>query len=215
MDQLIREHWNKIYTEKQPHEVSWTQAVPQISLDLIHAHAIPKGARIIDVGGGDSTLVDHLLAEGYTDITVLDISQASIDRAKERLGKDADRVRWIVTDILDFQPEEPFDLWHDRAAFHFQTSPEAIDAYMKILQRAVRGMVIIGTFSTEGPSKCSGLEVKQYNEGSMKALLEQAGFRNTECRREDHLTPSGSVQNFIFCGFETHFNHTKKHYGHS
>lgn len=198
----LKEHWNTIYQTKQPNEVSWTQEVPAISLEFIHKHRLPKTAKIIDIGGGDSKLVDYLLNEGYTHLSVLDISEAAITRAKQRLGKNADKVNWIVSDILDFKPVEKYDLWHDRAAFHFQTDPSKIINYLDIVRNAVDGIVIIGTFSTDGPQKCSGLEIKQYDEISMKEKFEKSGFKNIECKREDHLTPAGAVQNFVFCSFQ-------------
>lgn len=196
-----KEHWETIYKTKQPNEVSWTQEVPAASLAFIHQFAIPKAAKIIDIGGGDSNLVDFLLAEGFTNLSVLDISEAAIFRAQERLGADASRVNWIVCDILDFQPKEKYDVWHDRAAFHFQTETAKIDTYLNIVKNAVDGMVIIGTFSTDGPTKCSGLEIQQYDEDGMKAKFMKSDFKNLECKREDHITPSGAVQNFVFCSF--------------
>jgi SAM-dependent methyltransferase len=197
----VKEHWETIYKTKKPTEVSWTQEVPAVSLAFIHQFKIPKNAKIIDIGGGDSNLVDFLLAEGYTNLSVLDISEAAILRAQERLGKEAPKVTWIVCDILDFKPKEKYDVWHDRAAFHFQTEPAKIDTYLNIVKNAVDGMVIIGTFSTDGPTKCSGLEIKQYDEDGMKAKFIQSDFKNLECKREDHVTPSGVVQNFVFCSF--------------
>ena len=197
----VKEHWETIYSTKQPHEVSWTQEVPAASLAFIHQFKIPKNAKIIDIGGGDSNLVDFLLAEGYTNLSVLDISEAAILRAQARLGEEAKKVAWIVCDILDFQPNEKYDVWHDRAAFHFQTDSAKIDTYLNIVKNAVDGMVIIGTFSTDGPTKCSGLEIQQYDEESMKSKFIQSDFKNLECKREDHVTPSGAVQNFVFCSF--------------
>lgn len=201
MNPEMQHHWEKIYRTRQPNEVSWTQERPEISLEFIRKAGLSKSARIIDVGGGDSKLVDYLLQDGYTDITVLDISEAAIERAKNRLKESAEKVKWIVSDILDFIPVEKYDCWHDRAAFHFQTSKDKIDTYLNIVQKAAKGIVIVGTFSTEGPQKCSGLEVRQYNEASMKATFEANEFKNIECRREDHITPAGAVQNFIFCSF--------------
>ena len=198
----LKEHWNTIYKTKQPSEVSWTQEVPAISLEFIRKNNVPKTARIIDIGGGDSKLVDFLLEEGYTDLSVLAISEAAVLRAKQRLGTGADKVKWIVSDVLDFKPVEKYDLWHDRAAFHFQTDPEKILKYLTILKNAVNGMVIIGTFSVDGPKKCSGLEIKQYDENSMKEMFEKSGFKNIECKREDHHTPAGALQNFVFCSFK-------------
>ena len=202
MQRQSQNHWETIYRTKQPNEVSWTQDVPTTSLEFIHQFNTPKNAKIIDVGGGDSKLVDHLLDEGYQDVTVLDISEAAIDRAKARLGKRSQQVNWIISDVLNFHPKVKYDLWHDRAAFHFQTSPETVYAYLHIAEEAVAGKMIVATFSTDGPKKCSGLEIKQYNEDSLGHLFEQAHFHKLGCKREDHLTPSGGVQNFVFCSFE-------------
>jgi trans-aconitate methyltransferase len=201
MNHHLKEHWDTIYQTKQPNEVSWTQEVPTVSLEFVHQFNIPKFAKIIDIGGGDSKLVDYLLKEGYTQVTVLDISEAAILRAKERLGLDAQKVTWIVSDILDFHPTLKYDLWHDRAAFHFQTDANQIQHYLQIVKEAVDGMVIIGTFSPDGPKKCSGLEIKQYDENGMKEKFEANSFKNVECKREDHITPAGVVQNFVFCSF--------------
>lgn len=201
MQEDVKERWEIIYKTKRPNEVSWTQEVPTISLEFIRQFNIPKNAKIIDIGGGDSKLVDFLILEGYSNISVLDISEAAILRAKERLGVLAKKVKWIVSDILDFEPKEKYDLWHDRAAFHFQTGPLKIEKYLDIVKNAVNGIVIVGTFSVDGPKKCSGLEVKQYDENSMKDKFEEVGFHNVECKREDHNTPSGTIQNFVFCSF--------------
>lgn len=194
-------HWEKIFTTKKPNEVSWTQEVPSLSLELIHNLKVDKTANIIDIGGGDSKLIDFLLREGYSNVSVLDISEAAIHRAKERLGKDADKVKWIVSDILDFKPSEKYDVWHDRASFHFQTEPDEIEKYLSLVKNAVNGNVIIGTFSFDGPKKCSGLDIRQYDETGMKEMFERFDFKNIECKREDHITPSGTVQNFVFCSF--------------
>ncbi|MHA8067350.1 class I SAM-dependent methyltransferase [Aquirufa sp. ROCK2-A2] len=201
MKENIKEHWETIYQTKQPHEVSWTQDIPKASLDYIHQFNVPKTAKIIDIGGGDSKLVDCLLAEGYTHLSVLDISESAILRAKERLGEDAHKVTWIVSDILDFHPTSTYDVWHDRAAFHFQTETDKIDQYLEIVKNAVDGMVIIGTFSPDGPQKCSGLDIKQYDEDGMKEKFQQSNFKNLACKREDHITPNGAIQNFVFCSF--------------
>lgn len=202
MQVQIKNHWEHIYNTKQPNQVSWTQEVPTISINFLKQLQIPKNASIIDVGGGDSKFVDYLLAEGYTNISVLDISEAAINRAKSRLGEKAINVNWIVGDILDFNPTGHYDLWHDRAAFHFQTDISSISKYIEIVKKACSDKIVIGTFSVDGPTKCSGLEIKQYEETSLKSEFENAQFKNIECKREDHITPSGSVQNFIFCAFE-------------
>jgi trans-aconitate methyltransferase len=202
MKTQIKNHWEHIYNTKQPNQVSWTQEVPSISINFVKQLQIPKDASIIDVGGGDSKFVDYLLAEGYTNVSVLDISEAAINRAKARLGDKALNVNWIISDILAFTPVLQYDLWHDRAAFHFQTENSSISRYIDIVSKSVRGKVIIGTFSVDGPTKCSGLEIKQYEETSLKNEFQNAQFKNIKCKRDDHITPSGSVQNFIFCAFE-------------
>jgi len=196
-----KEHWETIYKTKQPNEVSWTEQIPSASLEFINKLNIPKTAKIIDIGGGDSKLVDFLLAQGYTDISVLDISKTAIIRAKKRLGDKAKYVKWIISDILDFKPTEKYDLWHDRAAFHFQTEEADIDKYLNIIKNAVIRWSIIGTFSVDGPKKCSGLNIRQYDEAGLKYLLEKSEFKFLESKRIDHTTPSGGVQNFIFCSF--------------
>jgi trans-aconitate methyltransferase len=201
MNTSNKNHWENIYTTKQPHEVSWTQETPSISLELIESMKIPTSASIIDVGGGDSKLVDVLLEKGFTDITVLDISAAAIERAKTRLGVKANLVNWVVSDILEFKTNKHFDVWHDRAAFHFQTEETSIQQYIELVKNLANDKIIVGTFSVDGPKKCSGLEVKQYEEKTMKSLFEKNNFKNIECKREDHITPSGNIQNFVFCSF--------------
>jgi trans-aconitate methyltransferase len=201
MNTSNKNHWETIYTTKQPHEVSWTQETPSISLELIESMKIPTSASIIDVGGGDSKLVDILLEKGFTDITVLDISAAAIERAKTRLGAKANLVNWVVSDILEFKTNKHFDVWHDRAAFHFQTEETSIQQYIELVKNLANDKIIVGTFSVDGPKKCSGLEVKQYEEKTMKSLFEENNFKNIQCKREDHITPSGNIQNFVFCSF--------------
>jgi cyclopropane fatty-acyl-phospholipid synthase-like methyltransferase len=196
-----KKHWEKIYTTKQPHEVSWTQAVPTTSLNFIHDFHISKDSSIIDIGGGDSNLADFLLDEGYTNISVLDISEAGLQRAKERLGERASQVKWIVSDITEFMPQQRYDVWHDRAAFHFLTKSEQITSYLNIAKRSVNGYIIIGTFSTSGPLKCSGLEIKQYDETTLTGMLHDNGFEKLSCITTDHITPFTTTQNFIFCSF--------------
>ena len=202
MNAEIKKHWETIYLTKQPNEVSWTEEKPSVSLDLIHSFNLSKSAKIIDIGGGDSKLVDYLLAEGYSDLSVLDISEAAIDRAKKRLGNRAKQITWIVQDVLDFKPKEQYAIWHDRAAFHFQTEEKTINSYLNLVSKAVSGNVIVGTFSTDGPTKCSGLDVKQYDEIGMKSRFESRAFKNILCKRENHLTPMGAIQNFVFCLFK-------------
>ena len=180
--------------------MSWTQKVPQTSLDFIHSFGLDKASKIIDVGGGDSKLVDFLLDEEFENITVLDISGKAIERTKARLGGRAQKVKWIESDITEFEPQETYDVWHDRAAFHFLTSPEQIQTYVDLTQKTVAGYLILGTFSTNGPKKCSGLDIKQYNEEQMEAVFNH--FEKLECKAEEHTTPFGTTQNFIFCSFK-------------
>lgn len=200
MGQDRKNHWETVYGSKTPEEVSWTQEVPQISLDLIHSLSLKKNSKIIDVGGGDSKLVDFLLAEDFENITVLDISGKAMERAKKRLGDRAKKVKWIESDITEFEPKETYDVWHDRAAFHFLTSPEQIQTYVELTKKAVASYMILGTFSTIGPKKCSGLDIKQYNEEQMVTVFKY--FEKLECRTEDHATPFGTAQHFIFCSFK-------------
>lgn len=194
-------HWNKIYATRQPNEVSWTQEIPKTSLDFIHSFLLSKKAGIIDIGGGESKLVDYLLDEGYENITVLDISKKALDRAKKRLGDKAEKVNWVVSDITEFKPAASYDLWHDRATFHFLTTAEQIEKYLSTARQSVNGYMTIGTFSTEGPTKCSGLEIKQYDEQTLTAALEN-GFEKLKCITEDHTTPFNTTQNFLFCSFK-------------
>lgn len=200
MEKSLQSHWENVYQTKSPNQVSWTQEKPEVSLKYIQDFGLTKSASIIDIGGGDSKLVDYLLELGYTDITVLDISATSIEKAKLRLGDDASKVKWIVSDILTFMPNRIYDIWHDRAAFHFLTENTQIEKYLKLVSSNANN-IIIATFSVDGPVKCSGLEIKQYDESSMKNKFEQIGFVNIKCTRSDHTTPMGTVQNFVFCAF--------------
>lgn len=196
-----QQHWEHIYQTKSPEEVSWTQAEPRMSLELIRRAALRKDAPIVDIGGGDSRLVDFLLQDGYTNISVLDISGAALERAKARLGAAASQVHWIQSDVLEWIPEQKYALWHDRAAFHFLRDPDEQSKYLKLVAKSVAGQAIIGTFSVQGPAKCSGLEIKQYDAQSMSALFEQQGFEKLECLNDTHTTPFGTTQEFIFCRF--------------
>ncbi|MDM8177781.1 class I SAM-dependent methyltransferase [Olivibacter sp. 47] len=200
-----KQHWETIYETKSPEQVSWTQEVPKTSLDFIHSFGVDKTARIIDIGGGDSKLVDHLLDNGCENITVLDISAKALDRAKARLGNKAEKVNWIVSDITEFEPETAFDIWHDRATFHFLTTKEQVAKYLDIARQRVSGYMTIGTFSTNGPTKCSGLDIQQYDEQTLTAELEN-GFDKLKCITEDHTTPFNTKQNFLFCSFKRQVN---------
>ncbi len=198
-----KSHWENIYTTKELKDVSWFQPKPSTSLNFIEQFNVPLTAKIIDIGGGDSFLVDHLLELGYEDLTVLDISEAALNRAKERLGDQADKVKWIVADASSFEPKESYDFWHDRAAFHFLTAEEDIENYLRTVKRSLQpnGILVIGTFSEQGPTKCSGIEIKQYSEASMVERLKN-DFEKISCVTVDHQTPFDTVQNFVFCSFK-------------
>lgn len=195
-------HWERIYQTKQPNEVSWYQDEPKTSLKLIEQIHLNKSARIMDNGGGDSHLVDYLLKKGYENITVQDISETALERAKQRLGKVAGKVNWVVADEAYCDPDQQYDLWHDRAAFHFLTDEKEIENYKKTIRNCIKpgGHLIIATFSEQGPTKCSGLDITQYSEQSLTQLL-VGSFEKDKCFMIDHITPSNKVQNFVFCVF--------------
>jgi len=196
-----RKHWEKIYQTKQSHQVSWAQEIPKTSLDFIHSFKLHKSAAIIDVGGGDSNLVDHLLDEGFENITILDISEKALERTKNRLGEKSKKVQWVVSDVTIFKPKETYDVWHDRATFHFLTTIPQITKYLETARGAVIGYLTIGTFSDKGPKRCSGLDIKQYNEEQLQSQLSN-GFKKIKCITEDHITPFKTSQNFLFCSFK-------------
>lgn len=197
-----KKHWEKIYRTKELKDVSWFQPTPETSLDFFKQFNVPTTAKVIDIGGGDSFLVDHLLDLGYQNITVLDISATAIDRAKQRLGEKANKVKWIVADAATFKPTEKYDFWHDRAAFHFLTDEQEISSYLETAEQHINptGVLVIGTFSEQGPEKCSGLEIKQYSETSMTDRLKNL-FEKIKCITVDHKTPFDTIQNFVFCSF--------------
>lgn len=196
-------HWENVFSTKQETEVSWYQTNPKTSLDFIQKLNIAKDAKIIDIGGGDSYLIDGLLALGFTNLYILDISAKAIERLKNRLGEKAVNVTFIVSDVLDFKPDTTFDFWHDRASFHFLTSANQIAKYAELVCSAVAkdGKVVIGTFSENGPKKCSGLDITQYNEQKLTAVFE-TNFDLIASFTEDHKTPFDTIQNFIFCSFK-------------
>lgn len=199
-------HWEKIYQTKSLQEVSWFQPKPETSLNFFNEFKIAKDAKIIDIGGGDSLLVDHLLDLEYTDITVLDISEAALTKAKTRLGNKAGLVKWIEADAATFVSNVQYDFWHDRAAFHFLTSAQEIEHYLQTVQQSIRpnGILVMGTFSEQGPEKCSGIQIKQYSEKSMSDLLTDF-FEKIKCITVDHKTPFETIQQFIFCSFRKPF----------
>lgn len=200
-----KEHWENIYCTKQENEVSWFQQYPKTSMSFIELFSLKKDSKIIDIGGGDSHFVDALLEAGFTNVTVLDISAKAIERAKIRLEKNADKVKWIVSDVTEFVPTEKYDFWHDRAAFHFLTEEAQADKYVEITNKGIaeNGILILGTFSVSGPKKCSGLDIKQYSEESMSGKFEKY-FSRVKCITEDHQTPFNTTQNFLFCSFKKH-----------
>lgn len=200
-----KKHWEIVYETKNQDEVSWTQEIPKTSLAFIHSFGLDKSAKIIDIGGGDSKLVDHLVDQGFENITVLDISEKALEKAKIRLGEESKKVTWIVSDILDFEPTETYDVWHDRAAFHFLTTEEEIEKYKSIVKKSVAGFLIIGTFSENGPLKCSGLEISQYSEEKLTSTFED-NFDKIDSVLEDHQTPFETTQNFLFCSFKNCLN---------
>jgi 2-polyprenyl-3-methyl-5-hydroxy-6-metoxy-1,4-benzoquinol methylase len=197
----VKSHWESIYGKKAPEAVSWYRPHLETSLALIGRAAPETSAAIIDVGGGESTLVDDLLARGYQNITILDVSQTAIDVTRKRLGQAADRVHWLAADITATQLEPfAYDIWHDRAVFHFLTAPEHRMAYVRNAARAVKpgGHVIVSTFGPEGPAKCSGLDVMRYDAESLHNEFGRR-FRLVESSAELHQTPFGKSQQFLYC----------------
>jgi SAM-dependent methyltransferase len=192
-------HWEHAYSSKDPTEVSWYQGAPQLSLQMIAATGVETGGAIIDVGGGASTLVDNLLDNGYSDVTVLDIASAALDQSRARLGDAAKNVTWIEQDILHFEPNRSFILWHDRSVFHFLTEKSQQRHYVDLLQKAIEpgGHVILATFGPDGPQRCSGLPVQRYSTEELSSLLEPAFELRTQ-DLEEHKTPGGSAQQFLY-----------------
>jgi SAM-dependent methyltransferase len=201
-DESRKAHWDNVYTTKRENEVSWFEQNPALSLELIDLARPTAHSAIIDIGGGASRLVDHLVARGFRRVTVLDISGASLEVAKARLGDRVDRVQWIVADVTEWRPTQSFDIWHDRAAFHFLTEPADRAAYVGCLKQALPsgGHAIIGTFAIDGPEKCSGLPICRYDAAALADELGK-GFELIASRRQDHATPFNSEQRFQFCVF--------------
>lgn len=194
-----KSHWEKIYSEKSPQEVSWTQEIPETSIEFFNEFKLSKTSPIIDIGGGESKFVDFLLAEGYQNISVLDISENALKRAKDRLGEKSKNIEWIICDINDFNPKKKYALWHDRAVFHFLTSNVEINRYVENVKQNSENF-IVGTFSTSGPKKCSGLEISQYDKNLLSKLFEESMTIN-KVEYINHITPFETTQNFIFCSF--------------
>ena len=203
MSDLSRQnHWEKVYTTKGESEVSWFQETPAPSLELIEFVGAIQNSAIIDIGGGASRLVDNLISRGYEDLTVLDLSDAALASARSRIGDKANRVTWITADVTAWEPSRTYDVWHDRAAFHFLTERNDQAAYVARLRRALRlgGHAIIATFALDGPERCSGLMVSRYDANALAATLGE-GFDLIDTRRHDHTTPWGSLQKFQFSTF--------------
>jgi ubiquinone/menaquinone biosynthesis C-methylase UbiE len=197
----LKTHWEHIYQAKAPTQVSWYQEHSLQSLQLIMGTGIPKTGSIIDVGGGSSTLIDDLLAKGYQQISVLDISAAALEVAKQRLGARANDVTWLEANILQIRlPQYEYDLWHDRAVFHFLTQPEDRRLYVNVVKEAVKpgGHVIVATFASDGPERCSGLQVSRYEPESLHQEFGDS-FILLDSTREIHHTPFGTEQKFIYC----------------
>ena len=199
MTNSTKNHWNSIYSTKKLNQVSWYQPIPQVSLDFIESLNFSKDAPILDVGGGDSFLCDNLIELGYSNITVLDISDVAIQRAKRRLGNDANKVSWIVSDILNFEPKEKYAIWHDRAVFHFLRENENINKYLNSLLEGLveNGRMILGAFAENGPTRCCALDVKRYSFEDFNNLFSDR-FTIVKTQNSIHKTPFDTEQSFNF-----------------
>ena len=199
-------HWEGVYSKKKSTEVSWYQQHPEHSLELIKATGVDLSASIIDIGGGASTLVDFLLEAGYQNLTVLDIAHGAIEQARSRLGRSkikwADKVEWLEQDITEFKTDRCFDVWHDRAVFHFLTDADDRLRYVEAMSNALKpgGHAVVATFNPDGPEKCSGLDVVRYSPETLSAIFGE-GFQLVETRSEKHKTPGGASQSFVYCRF--------------
>ena len=196
-------HWDQVYSKKSPEDLTWYQARPEVSLALIERAGLAREARIIDVGGGTSHLTTFLLEGGYQDLSVLDLSDTALELARQSLGSLGSEVKWYGADVTEFEPPHRWDLWHDRAVFHFLTEKNDRDGYCRVLEEAVEpgGHVVIATFGPDGPKRCSGLEVRRYSPQSLQAELggkyELRGSMN-----ETHRTPAGGTQEFVYSWFQ-------------
>lgn len=197
-----KSHWQNVYKNKSPLEVSWYQPEPRLSLALIKEAKAARNEAVIDIGGGASNLVDHLLQVGYSNVSVLDISGNALAKAKERLGDLADKVHWYESDVTAFVPPTSYTIWHDRAVFHFLTDAADQASYVEVLKQALKpnGSLIIATFATDGPEKCSGLNIVQYDKAKMQAILGEGFELMAECH-EIHMTPAKKEQKFVFFHF--------------
>ena len=204
MESIDRQaHWDNVYLTRAVTDVSWFEETPNVSLDLIAATGVTTDAAVIDIGGGASRLIDALLDRRFQDVTVLDLSAQALAATKARLGSRASKVHWLIADVTKWHPPQAYDVWHDRAVFHFLTSAEDRAIYAERVSKAVRpnGHVIIGTFAPDGPERCSGLPVMRHDSTSLGDMLGGA-FKLIECRRQDHRTPTGAIQHFQFSRFQ-------------
>lgn len=203
MKKYLEDHWQNVYNKKNENEVSWYQKSPKLSLEFVKSLNLSLDAEIIDIGAGESRLVDNLLEMGFVNLSVLDISSKSIEKTKKRLGLKSKLVNWIVSDINNFNPTKKYDLWHDRAAFHFLKDSVEIDNYVKLVKSSLhnQGDLIIATFSENGPLKCSGLEVSRYSENSISDLFNN-DFELIKSQKSIHKTPFSTSQEFLFSKFK-------------
>lgn len=202
-DASAEAHWQGVYERHDPHQVSWYEPTPDTSLALIASADLPLDAAIIDVGGGASRLAAELVGLGHEDVTVADISAQALERAQAELGEAAAKVTWIVADVRGHDFGRRFDLWHDRAVFHFMVEPADREGYLAVLRRSLRpgGHLILATFGPEGPTECSGLPTNRYDADQLTALL-APDFRLAASQLADHTTPSGSRQQFVYTHFQ-------------
>ena len=198
-----KQHWEEVYQTKAFENVSWFQPVPETSIQFFEEMNLPKNAQIIDVGAGESHFVDYLLEKGYMNLTLVDISEEALQKTRNRLGEIGKNVKYVVADVGTFIPTQQYDFWHDRATFHFLTERAQINYYTHNLRQFLRpnGHFLIGTFAEDGPTKCSGLDVKQYSESALSDLLSQF-LQKIKCLNFEHLTPFDTLQKFVFCHFQ-------------
>lgn len=199
-----KEHWEHVHQNQGPTTHSWYQPVPAMSMALIRATGVPADAPIIDVGAGTATLVDVMLNSDYTDISVLDIASAALTESSKRLGPAGTSVHWIESDVLEFEPIRRYYAWHDRAVFHFLTDATSVDKYLDVLRTALvpKGHFLLGTFGADGPDRCSGFEVQRYSIEQLTNLLE-ADFELMSFELEDHSTPTGNVQQYLYSAWQS------------
>jgi len=197
-------HWQRVYDEKEPTEVSWYQSVPAKSLQLIGTTGIAHDDAILDVGGGASTLVDNLLDEGFTDISVLDLSGNALERSRGRLGEASRKICWIESDVVDFHASRRYALWHDRAVLHFLTDTAERDRYIDVMYQSLlpNGHVVLATFGPQGPKRCSGLEIQRYGIEQLEKLF-GSRFELHDYELDEHKTPMGSTQQFLYSRWQS------------